>query len=55
LKLSDVDKIELFTHARSQVKKPSSWFPRVGLDRSNRGLESQPFRQFSSESSAIGG
>src|SRR4030095_8974310 len=46
LKLSDVDKVELFTHARSQVKKPGNWVPRIGPDRSNCGFESHLLRGF---------
>jgi hypothetical protein len=44
LKLSDVDKIELFTHARSQVKQPSRWFPPLHpIDLTG---SSPPIRQF---------
>jgi hypothetical protein len=54
LKLSDVDKIELFTHAQSQVKRSWSWFPRVGRDHSNCKFESDPFGEFSSGSLTVG-
>jgi len=46
LELRDVVKIE-FNHSRAITSKEAAQLvPRAGPDRSNRGFESHPFRQF---------